>query len=443
MAFHHSTVADEMDTSIGIPRRYAWMVFALTFGLLISDYMSRQVLNAVFPILKGEWALSDGQLGLLSGIVALMVGLLTIPLSLLADRFGRVKSLALMALLWSLATLGCALAQNYQEMLIARFMVGVGEAAYGSVGIAVVVSVFPKSMRATLASAFMAGAMFGSVLGISIGGAVAVKLGWRWSFASMALFGLVLAVLYPIIVKEARIAPQRLAKICSKVTVKRQLRTLYGTRSVIAIYIASGLQTFVVGSLIVWLPSYFNRYYGLGEGKAGAISGVMVLCCGVGAILCGMLSDRLSLQSPLRKIEMCMAFCLASCLLMSLALVQSTGPVQLGLIGLAMLFATGANGPIIATIANLTHYKVHGTAFAVLTLVNNMLGLAPGPFVTGRVSDLIGLHGAFQLIPLMSIASVAVFFYVRRHYLDDVVRAQSEVIDEAPAEALMETSSSR
>ncbi|WP_223454605.1 MULTISPECIES: MFS transporter [unclassified Pseudomonas] len=442
MAIHHSTVADEMDTSIGIPRRYAWIVFVLTFGLLISDYMSRQVLNAVFPILKNEWTLSDGQLGLLSGIVALMVGLLTIPLSMLADRFGRVKSLALMALLWSLATLGCALAQNYQEMLIARFMVGVGEAAYGSVGIAVVVSVFPKNMRATLASAFMAGAMFGSVLGISIGGAVAVKLGWRWSFASMALFGLLLAALYPIIVKEARIAPQRLAEVGSKtkVAVKRPLRTLYGTRSVIAAYIASGLQTFVAGSMIVWMPSYFNRYYGMSEGKAGAMAGVMVLCCGTGAILCGMLSDRLCRQSPLRKIEISMVFCLGSCLLMSLALVQSVGPVQLGLIGLAMLFVTGTNGPTIATIANLTHYKVHGTAFATLTLVNNMLGLAPGPFVTGRVSDLIGLHGAFQLVPLMSIAAAAVFFYIRCHYLDDMARVQGEAVDQAPAKAVMEVS---
>ncbi|MFY0084444.1 MFS transporter, partial [Acinetobacter baumannii] len=90
-------------------------------------------LNAVFPLLKNEWLLSDSQLGLLSGIVALMVGLLTLPLSLMADRFGRVKSLAIMAALWSLATLGCALAENYEQMFIARFMVGVGEAAYGSV----------------------------------------------------------------------------------------------------------------------------------------------------------------------------------------------------------------------------------------------------------------------------------------------------------------------
>lgn len=135
------------DTAHSVPRRYAWVVFALTFGLLISDYMSRQVLNAVFPLLKGEWALSDSQLGLLSGIVALMVGLLTFPLSLLADRFGRVRSLVLMAVLWSLATLGCALAENYPQMFVARFLVGVGEAAYGSVGIAVVVAVFPRDMR--------------------------------------------------------------------------------------------------------------------------------------------------------------------------------------------------------------------------------------------------------------------------------------------------------
>ena len=339
--------------------------------------------------------------------------------------------------------MGCALAENYEEMLIARFMVGVGEAAYGSVGIAVVVSVFPKNMRATLASAFMAGAMFGSVLGISLGGAIAVKLGWRWSFASMALFGLVLAAIYPIVVKEARIAPQRLAAAGSKIkgTVKRPLRTLYGTRSVIAAYVASGLQTFVAGSMIVWMPSYFNRYYGMGEGKAGVVAGVMVLCCGGGAIMCGMLSDRLSRQSPLRKIEISIAFCLGSCLLMSLALIQSVGPLQLALIGMAMLFVTGTNGPTIATIANLTHYKVHGTAFAALTLVNNMLGLAPGPFVTGRVSDHIGLHGAFQLIPLMSIAAAAVFFYIRCHYLDDIARVQGKDVDDASTKAVMEVSS--
>ncbi|WP_449433525.1 MFS transporter [Pseudomonas putida] len=434
MAYHHSTVDDGEDTSVGVPRQYAWIVFALTFGLLISDYMSRQVLNAVFPILKGEWALSDSQLGLLSGIVALMVGLLTFPLSLMADRFGRVKSLSLMALLWSLATLGCALAENYQQMLIGRFMVGVGEAAYGSVGIAVVVSVFPRSMRATLASAFMAGGIVGSVLGIALGGTIAATLGWRWSFASMALFGLVLAALYPLIVKEARISAQRPAQAANanQAAVKHPLRSLYNTRSVIGAYVGSGLQMFVTATVMVWLPSYLNRYYGMGEAKAGGTSAIIVLCCGVGTVLCGMLSDRLSRHAPLRKIDLSIAYCLGSCLLLSLAFALPAGPVQLLLIGLGALFLAGTNGTSGAMVANLTHYKVHGTAFATLTLANNMLGLAPGPLLTGKVSDLIGLHSAFQLLPLMSIGAAAVFFYTRRYYLDDITRPQVGQVDGVP-----------
>ncbi|MFE3730430.1 MFS transporter, partial [Nocardia sp. NPDC059154] len=89
-------------TAVARTRRvYPWLIFALAFGLLLADYMSRQVLSAVFPFLKTAWGLSDSRLGSLSSVVALMVGLLTLPLSLLADRWGRVRSLVLMAVLWS------------------------------------------------------------------------------------------------------------------------------------------------------------------------------------------------------------------------------------------------------------------------------------------------------------------------------------------------------
>jgi MFS family permease len=432
MAFHPIAADDDDAGCVGVARQYAWIVFALTFGLLISDYMSRQVLNAVFPLLKSEWALSDGQLGLF--------GLLTFPLSLMADRFGRVKSLALMAMLWSVATLGCALAQDYQQMFIARFMVGVGEAAYGSVGIAVVISVFPKHMRATLASAFMAGGMFGSVLGMALGGAIAAKLGWRWSFAGMSLFGLFLAVLYPIIVKEARIAPQRAAQIANKTAaaVKRPLSTLWSSRSVVATYIGSGLQLFVGGTVMVWIPSYLNRYYDMPTDKAGGMAAIIVLCSGAGMILCGMLSDRLCRNSPERKVSLAIGFCLGSCLLLSAAFALQAGPVQLLLICLGMLIATGTTGPAGAMVANLTHYSVHGTAFATLTLANNMLGLAPGPFITGRVSDLIGLHAAFQLVPLVSLAAAAVFFYAKCHYHKDIARLQGQSVPDPIGEAGIE-----
>lgn len=442
MAAHHIS-DDGIDTSLGIPRTYAWIVFALTFGLLISDYMSRQVLNAVFPLLKSEWALSDSQLGLLSGIVALMVGLLTFPLSLLADRFGRIKSLTIMAVLWSLATLGCALAENYEQMFVARFLVGVGEAAYGSVGIAVVVSVFPREMRATLSGAFISGGMFGSVLGMAAGGVMAQHFGWRWAFAGMALFGLLLAVLYPIIVRTSRIAPQAASAAARQAVgkVSRPLRTLYSSRSVISAYVGSGLQLFVGGTVIVWMPSYLNRFYGMTTDKAGAVAAIIVLCSGAGMILCGMLSDRLCRNRPDRKFMLSIAYCLGSCLLLSLAFALPFGPAQLVMICLGMLIAAGTSGPAGAMVANLTHYSVHGTAFATLTLANNLLGLATGPLLTGKVSDLIGLDNAFQLVPLVSIAAAAVFFYGKRHYLNDMARLKGQGVEEKSVEAALEAQS--
>jgi predicted MFS family arabinose efflux permease len=267
---------------------------------------------------------------------------------------------------------------------------------------------------------------------MAFGGVIATRLGWRWSFAGMALFGLLLAVLYPIIVKEARIAPQRAAKAANKAAaaVKRPLRTLFSSRSVIGAYVGSGLQLFVGGTVIVWMPSYLNRYYEMGTDKAGAVAAVIVMCSGAGMILCGMLSDRLCRQSPERKIALAIAYCLGSCLLLSLAFALPVGPAQLALICLGMLIAAGTTGPAGAMVANLTHYSVHGTAFATLTLANNMLGLAPGPFITGKVSDLIGLHAAFQLVPLISIAAAAVFFYAKCHYNNDIARLNGEPVDD-------------
>ena len=133
------------------------------------------------------------------------VGVLTCPISLLADRFGRVRSIAAMAVLWSIATLLCGLAATYNQMLAARVLVGVGEAAYGSVGIAVIISVFPERLRSTLTGAFMAGGLVGQVLGVAVGGAVAAAHGWRMAFMAIGAAGLLLAIIYPLVVRETRL----------------------------------------------------------------------------------------------------------------------------------------------------------------------------------------------------------------------------------------------
>ena len=412
-------------------RPYAWVVFALSFGLLISDYMARQVLNAVFPLLKAEWALSDAQLGALSGVVALMVGLLTFPLSLLADRFGRVRSLTAMAVLWSLATLFCALAANYGQMLAGRILVGVGEAAYGSVGIAVVISVFPRHMRATLTAAFMAGGLAGQVLGVAAGGAIAAAHGWRWAFAAIALGGLVIAILYPLVVRESRIAAIALDARSAGPKAQAPLRSLFASRSVLCAYAGSGLQLYVAGALPAWLPSYFNRYYALPLDKAAGLAAIFLIVIGAGMVLCGMLSDRLGADRPLLKIRLAIVYCLLSAGFTGIAFLLPAGPMQLAILALAAFVAAGTCGPAGAMVANLTPLALHGTAFATLTLANNLLGLAPGPIVTGRLADGLGLQAALQFLPAASLAAALVFAIAARSYQSDL--AGSERLSPNPA----------
>jgi MFS family permease len=412
-------------TSPSASRTYAWIVFALTFGLLLSDYMSRQVLNVVFPYLKGEWTLTDGQLGALSGVVSLAVGVLAIPLSLLADRWGRIRSLVLMAALWSLATLGCGFARNFEQMLLARALVGVGEAAYGSVGIAVVIAAFPVNMRATMAGAFLSGGMIGSVLGISLGGVIAAHLGWRATFFGMALFGLALTVCYPLIVKEARIAQLSTVPVAmSSLTrsASQQLRSLVGSPAVICAYLGSGVQVFISGALLAWLPSYLGRHYHLPVARAGLVTAAFVLMSAVGMTVCGRICDRLGANAPEIKMSLAVTFCLTCFAVLTLAFQLPVGVPQLVLIALGMFIGAGTVGPAGAMVADLTPPVVHATAFAILSLANNLLGLAPGPVVTGMLADSLGLPAALQLIPLASLLSAGIFFVGRHAYRRDVQR---------------------
>lgn len=407
----------------GRSRFYPWLVFALTFGLLLSDYMSRQVLSAVFPFLKAEWSLSDSHLASLNSVVALMVGLLTLPLSMLADRWGRVRSLVVMAALWSVATLLCAVAGSYEQMLGARFLVGVGEAAYGSVGIAVVLSVFAPRLRASLSGAFMAGGSFGSVIGVAFGGVIAVQLSWRWSFASMAIFGLILVALFWALVSERKLARHAIDDDTNTThteapgpVARAPISSLFTNPAVLCAYIGGGLQMFTAAALMAWLPSFFGRSYGLAADKAAAMAAVFVLLIGAGMIVCGIVADRAARLDPARKWTVAIAISLAAGVLLIVGFRLPVGTAQLVLLGLGAFFSAGSTGAVTAMVANLTHPTVRASAFGTTTLANSLLGLAAGPFVVGVLADRISLADALQLAPLVYLGAVAVLLVGKRVY---------------------------
>ncbi|MGY1729827.1 MFS transporter [Geodermatophilus sp. SYSU D01062] len=401
------------------------VVFALAFALLLSDFMCRQVLVAVFPALKAEWALSDTELGALSSVVALTVAVLTVPLSLLADRYGRRRAVLLMAGLWSLATLGSAMAAGYGQLLGARVLVGVGEAAYGSVGLAIVLAVFPAHRRATLSGAFTAGGSFGAVLGIFCGGALADRFGWRPAVAAMAVLGLVLLVAFRQLVTDDRLtrhAQPDAAYGPPGARTPARLSAVLSPPAVLCAYLGNGLQLFVAGSLIAWLPSYLHRAYALQAGTAAALAAALLLLMGVGMIGCGLLSDRLARTRPARRWTTAVSFVAASLVLLGVGFSLPVEPVQLALIGAGAFFAAGTSGPAGALVAELTPASVRASALGVLAMANNLIGLAAGPVITGALADRLGLAAALRWVPVVSVVALAVLALGRRTHRDGLHR---------------------
>src|SRR5580765_7949158 len=131
-------------------RGAAWFAFAMTLALMLFDYIDRQVVVSLFPFMKAEWGLSDTELGALVSVVSVTVAIGALPVALIADRASRVKSIFVMATVWSLATISCMFTRNYSQLLAARAVVGTGEAGYGSVGAALIASLFPARMRGAL-----------------------------------------------------------------------------------------------------------------------------------------------------------------------------------------------------------------------------------------------------------------------------------------------------
>ena len=173
MDLHVSAAGRLNDNDYLFGRGAAWFAFAMTCGLMLFDYIDRQVIVSLFPHLKDEWGLSDKQLGALASIVSVTVALAGIPVALAADRFSRVKSILVMALGWSLASISCMFTGGFSQLVTARGVVGLGEAGYGSVGAVLIASHFPSRMRGALMAAFLACASIGSVLGVMLGGVIA------------------------------------------------------------------------------------------------------------------------------------------------------------------------------------------------------------------------------------------------------------------------------
>jgi len=406
------------------PRRYAWSVFAIIFALMVVDYVDRQVVVSMFPHLKAEWSLSDSQLGGLVSIVSITVALGAVPLSLLADRWSRVKSIFLMAMVWSLATIGAAFAGSYAQLIGARSVVGLGEAAYGTVGAALLASLFPPRMRSTVLGAFLAAGMFGSVLGVMLGGFIAERWGWQAGFGAVGIPGLFLAVVFVLIVRDYKtvaLPGGDASGSKSRMTARAVVAELLRPRTALLTCIGAGLNLLVVSTTWAWLPSYFNRFYGLAPDRAGLKTGIVILVGGIGALLWSVVADRLSARFPRARLMVpAIAAVLTTVLMVAAFAGFPSGPVQFALIVAGGLVMAGSVGPTDAVVIDVIHPALRATGASVLSLMRNLFGLAGGPLLAGALSDAYGLQFAMSVVPLFGLLAAGFYLVAARTYLADL-----------------------
>jgi len=433
MNLHSAAPAKDGRDGYLVSKPKAWFAFAMTFALMLFDYIDRQVIVSLFPHLKAAWSLSDMQLGGLVSIISIVVAVGGVPVALLADRFGRVKSIFVMAAVWSLATISCMFTRNYSQLFLARAIVGAGETGYGSVGGALIASLFPKRLRATLLGAFLAAASIGSVLGVVLGGQVAARWGWEAAFGVVGIPGLVLAVLYLLVpdYKTVEFAPPAQQQRQSTMGFTKQVvASLAGSPTVLWTCVGAACQLVVVSTIWSWLPSYFNRYHGAAPDKAAMLAAVVVLCGAVGSFFWGVAADAVAVRRPRNKLVMMATLSSVTLLVFFAAFggsMDANSQFLMIAFGGLMMMCTVA--PASSVVLNVVHPGLRSTGAAVLALFQNLFGLAVGPFVGGLVSDAWGLQTALAVMPAFGLLAALCFLRAMRTYEPELAKVADVRMD--------------
>lgn len=379
-------------------------IFWLLFVINLFNYIDRQMLFAVFPLIKTDLLLTDAQLGSLASAF-MIVYLVYAPIAgYFADRTPRQYWLGISAILWSVATSLTSIANNFRHLLITRGLIGVGEAGFTAVAQGFVAEHTPHENRARILAAFSLALPMGSALGYFLGGFMGGHFGWRAAFMTLGVPGLFLGILAAWKIKDKR----EFFKLSDKPKLIGYF-ILLRNKTFIFTCLAQAFAIFIIGGLSAWLPTYFNRFFGLKVGKASMIFGIMIVCGGaLGTFLGGQIADRLLKKTNkayfiTAGVSFAMAMPFAA-----LAVVARNFHLSIMFFSLAIVFASIQMGPLNAAIVDATSRGMRSMAFALNIFIIHLLGDALSPYLIGKVSDLTDLRMAI-LVCLLAVVPACFF----------------------------------
>lgn len=409
--------------------RKAWISSArIALGVLafinLFNYLDRYLVSALVESLKhSELALTDTQAGsLMSGF--LIVFALVAPIfGLLGDRMSRPRLIAFGVGCWSIATALSGVAWSFPSLFVARASVGVGEAAYVTIGPSLLSDYFPRDQRGRVMAIFFCAIPVGSALGYVVGGLMDVHFGWRMAFFVAGIPGIVLGLICLGLHDPPRGSQDGDASSKpngrSAGTPKSgggQLFSSYGellrNKPYVLTILGYVAYTFALGGLAFWMPAFLERMRGIPREQATVSFGTIVVITGfIGTFAGGWLGDYCSKYSQRAYLWISAIATLIAAPFAWVALTAPSQTVYLVCMVVAQLMMFLSTGPINAAILNMVLPTQRASANALGVFTIHVLGDVPSPIIIGMLSDSSSLAGAVKIVPVAILISAAIWAF--------------------------------
>ncbi|WP_172448520.1 MFS transporter [Caulobacter mirabilis] len=410
-----STSATGSDPELPVWTARNIAVLALLTSAYALNFMDRYALVAMAAPIKSELRLTDGELGLLFGLAfSLVHAACSIPMAMLADRWGHARVMALSLAFWAGMTLLASRASGFLPLAATRAGVGVGEAGGTPPAHAILSGLFKGRTLPIALAIYSTGSGIGLTLGLSLGALMAAAVGWRTSLIIIAIPGFILAPLIWLVVPRNRDA----AGHRPRPQARRRFGDLGFTFYTLALAMGSAA---VAGfSALAWLPSIASRSYG----DAGAALGVAIGLSNMVGILCG---GFLAAFIEKRTTFTLRQFCVLASLVAGLMLVSASLAANASLFiafSAALVFSHSMMlAPVLTQAQRLVAPEHKALASAIVLLGIGLLGAGLGPLLVGWISDRLAASGPRALNHALAIISAAylpaaVLFFQRSKEVD-------------------------
>ena len=377
---------------------YRWTLVALLWVVALLNYLDRQVIFAVFPLLEKDLHVSSLQLGLLGTAFLWIYGILSPLGGWLADRFGRRSIILVSLAVWSAVTFLTGHARNYEQLLIARALMGISEACYLPAALAMIADYHGETTRSRATGLHQSGLYVGIALGGAGGGWMGEQYGWRLMFFVLGAAGIVYACVLALTLKES---PSRRTSTSTGLPFMDGLRQLAAARPFWMLTFANCLASVAYWCIYTWLALFLFERFHVSLTNAGFSSTFYIQAASfVGILAGGWVADQWSRSDARGRLwTQSIGLGVAAPFLF---LVGTTASWQVLLPGL-ICFGLGRgffDCNLMPVVCQIVPANLRATAYGVLNLTSCIAGgimAAAG----GAMKDRLGLGAAIQLSAAM------------------------------------------